>query len=40
QWALDLTPLIHDPKLDITEYTLGFVERLKQDIAARLKKAL
>jgi LmbE family N-acetylglucosaminyl deacetylase len=40
QWALDLTPLIHDPQLDITEYTLGFVERLKQDIAARLKKAL
>lgn len=40
QWALDLTPLINDPKLDIIDYTLGFAERLKQDIAARLKRAL
>jgi hypothetical protein len=40
QWALDLTPLINDPKLDVIEYTLGFVERLKQDIADRLKRAL
>ena len=40
QWALDLTPLIHDPKLDVVEYTLGFVDRLKQDISARLHRAL
>lgn len=40
QWALDLTPLIHDPNLDVVEYTLGFVERLQHDIATRLKKAL
>jgi hypothetical protein len=40
QWALNLTPLINDPKLDIIDYTLGFAERLKQDIAARLKRAL
>jgi len=40
QWALDLTPLIHDPKLDVVDYTLGFVERLKQDVSARLRRAL
>jgi len=40
QWALDMTPLMNDPKLDVIEYTLGFVERLKQDIADRLKRAL
>ncbi|MCX6918936.1 MAG: PIG-L family deacetylase [Verrucomicrobia bacterium] len=40
QWALDLTPLINDPQLEVIEYTLGFVDRLKQDIADRLKRAL
>lgn len=40
QWALDLTPLLSDPSLDVVDYTVGFVERLKQDIITRLKKAL
>ncbi len=37
-WAMDLTPLVHQPELSLAEYTLGYVERLKQDIAARLAK--
>ena len=37
-WAMDLTPLIVNPGLSIAEYTQGFVDRLKQDIAARLAK--
>ena len=37
-WAMDLTPLVENPALSLTEYTLGYVERLKQDIAARLAK--
>lgn len=37
-WAMDLTPLVDDPALSLAEYTLGYVERLKQDIAARLAK--
>lgn len=37
-WAMDLTPLVQDPALSIADYTLGFIERLKQDVAARLKK--
>ncbi|MDR1818248.1 MAG: PIG-L family deacetylase, partial [Puniceicoccales bacterium] len=36
QWALDLTPLIADPSLDIIEYTLSFVNRLADDIRARV----
>ncbi len=40
QWAMDLTPLIHDDTLDPVEYTLGFIERLKIDVAARLRKSL
>ena len=40
QWALDLTPLITDPSLDVIEYTVGFVDRLKQDISNRLRQTL
>ncbi len=40
QWAMDLTPLIRDDTLDPTEYTLGFIDRLKLDVAARLRKSL
>jgi hypothetical protein len=35
---MDLTPLVANPELSLAEYTLGYVERLKQDIAARLAK--
>ena len=37
-WAMDLTPLVDNPELSLAEYTLGYVDRLKQDIAARLAK--
>ena len=37
-WAMDLTPLVQNSELSIAEYTQGFVDRLKQDIAARLAK--
>ena len=39
QWAMDLTPLIQDDALDVTAFTLGFLERLQQDVAARLRRA-
>jgi LmbE family N-acetylglucosaminyl deacetylase len=37
-WAMDLTPLIINPALSIAEFTQGFIDRLKQDVAARLAK--
>ena len=40
QWAMDLTPLIRDDSLDPVAYTVGFVDRLKADITARLRKSL
>ena len=37
-WGIDLTPLINDPQLSMADYTLQFIERFKQDVAARLAK--
>jgi LmbE family N-acetylglucosaminyl deacetylase len=37
-WAMDLTPLIQNPALSLADYTLQYVERFKQDVAARLAK--
>ena len=37
-WAMDLTPLIADPQLDVAAFTLGHVERLRADIAGRIAK--
>ena len=37
-WAMDLTPLIADPSLDLAAYTLGYLERLKSDIADRIAR--
>ncbi len=39
-FAMDLTPLIRDDSLDIVGYVTGYVERMKSDVAARLKRAL
>ena len=39
-FAMDLTPLIKDTKLDITEYVMNYVNRFGQEISARLKKVL
>ena len=35
-YAMDLTPLIVDPALDVQGYVVGFIERLAQDVAARM----
>ena len=37
-WAMDLTPLVRDPALSIEEFTLGHLDRLRADVAARLQK--
>ncbi len=36
-FAMDLTPLVEDPSLDIAAYVLGFVDRLRADVEKRLK---
>jgi len=40
QWAMDLTPLIQDETLDPIAYTVGFIDRLKADVSARIRKSL
>ena len=40
QWAMDLTPLVQDDSLDPLEYAVGFIDRLKEDVAARIRKSL
>ncbi|MEY4446936.1 MAG: hypothetical protein RL444_2049 [Verrucomicrobiota bacterium] len=40
QWAMDLTPLAQDDSLDPLTYTLGFIDRLKADVTARIRKSL
>ena len=40
QWAMDLTPLVLDDTLDPITYTVGFIDRLKSDVIARLRKSL
>ncbi|HXA15329.1 MAG TPA: PIG-L family deacetylase [Opitutaceae bacterium] len=35
-WAMDLTPLVQDDKLDIAAFTLAHIDRLRTDVAARL----
>jgi LmbE family N-acetylglucosaminyl deacetylase len=36
-FAMDLTPLVDDPSLDIASYVLGFVERFRSDVEKRVK---
>ena len=40
QWAMDLTPLVQDDSLDPVAYTVGFIDRLKADVTARIRKSL
>jgi LmbE family N-acetylglucosaminyl deacetylase len=40
QWAMDLTPLIQNDSLDPVAYTVGFIDRLKSDVTARIRKSL
>lgn len=39
-YAMDLSPLIKDPSMDILDYVLGFVAKLEGDVRARLGKRL
>lgn len=35
-FAMDLTPLVDDPSLSVSDYVLGFVDRLRADVARRI----
>ncbi len=37
-FAMDLTPLIHDDTLNPEDFTVGFVDRLKNDVKDRMRK--
>ena len=37
-WAMDLTPLVADASLSIEAFTLGYLDRLRTDVAARLRQ--
>lgn len=37
-FAIDLTPLITDDSLDITEYITGYIDKFKQNVCDTLKK--
>ncbi len=37
-WAMDLTPLVADPTLDVAAFTLAHLDRLRADVAGRLAK--
>jgi LmbE family N-acetylglucosaminyl deacetylase len=39
-FAMDLTPLVQDDSLDVLEYVLGFIERFRDDVAAKVCKRL
>lgn len=39
-FAMDLTPLVQDDSLDPVAYTLGFIDRFRQDVATKLSQAL
>jgi LmbE family N-acetylglucosaminyl deacetylase len=36
-FAMDLTPLVNDDSMDVEAFTLGFVERLMDDVRSRLQ---
>jgi LmbE family N-acetylglucosaminyl deacetylase len=37
-FAMDLTPLAHDPNLDIVDYVLDYVDRFREDIAGQIRQ--
>jgi len=39
-YAMDLTPLIRERKLDVTEYVLDHIDRFMQDVSLRIRKLL
>lgn len=36
--AIDLTPLVHGPEQSLTEFTVRFIDRFRQDVVERLEK--
>jgi len=38
-YAMDLTPLIKEPELDITKYVLDHINRFSQEVCAKIKRA-
>ena len=38
EYAMDLTPLIRDPGLDIVTYVTDYIERFKRDVADKIRK--
>ena len=39
-FAMDLTPLIHDPRLDPAEYAAAFIARFQKDVTDRIHKLM
>lgn len=37
-WAMDLTPLVQDETLSAEQFTLGYLDRFRADVAGRLRK--
>ncbi len=37
-FAMDLTPLVHDEKLSVADFTVAHVEKLRADVVGRIKK--
>jgi LmbE family N-acetylglucosaminyl deacetylase len=37
-WAMDLTSLVAHPNLDATDHTLAFIDRLRTDVAERMRR--
>ena len=37
-FAMDLTPLVEDPELNIADFTLGLLRRTEDDVADRIKR--
>lgn len=38
-WAIDLTPLLDDPRLSLEEYTLAAIDRFRHDVQKRIRQA-
>lgn len=39
-FAMNLTPLVRNDKLDIADYVVGYIDKLRQDVKGRLDKFL
>ena len=39
-WAMDLTPLVNDSKLNVADFALSHIDRLRADVASRLVKLM